>query len=145
MVVGALAKYDRLESHFAEARMRSVARRPGRAAPAGLAPARRDGFVVLSLAEVAYFRGRRQSWSTRFTRDARRFGRSTRTLAELEAELGAEFFRVNRQLPGVRRRGRRVSGRTPRASCWSSSRRRRPARSSSARTTPRGSAPWLAG
>jgi DNA-binding LytR/AlgR family response regulator len=91
-VVGALAKYDRLESHFAE-RVRGLARRLG--APRRLVARRRDGFVVLSLAEVAYFAVDDKLVDV-ITRDARRFA-VDQTLAELEAELGVEFFRVNRQ------------------------------------------------
>jgi len=91
-VVGALAKYDRLESHFAE-RVRGLARRLG--APRRLVVRRRDGFVVLSLAEVAYF-AVDDKLVDAITRDARRFG-VDQTLGELETELGAEFFRVNRQ------------------------------------------------
>jgi len=91
-VVGALAKYDRLESHFVE-RVRGVARRLG--APRRLVARRRDGFVVLSLAEVAYFAVDDKLVDV-ITRDARRFA-VDQTLAELEAELDAEFFRVNRQ------------------------------------------------
>jgi two-component system, LytTR family, response regulator len=91
-VVGALAKYDRLENHFAE-RIRGVARRLG--APRRLVARRRDGFVVLSVAEVAYFEVDDKLVDV-VTRDARRFA-VDQTLAELEAELDAEFFRVNRQ------------------------------------------------
>ena len=91
-MVGALAKYDRLESHFAE-RVRGLARRLG--APRRLVARRRDGFVVLSLAEVAYFAVDDKLVDV-VTRDARRFA-VDQTLAELEAELDAEFFRVNRQ------------------------------------------------
>lgn len=91
-VVGALAKYDRLESHFAE-RVRALARRLG--APRRLVARRRDGFVVLSLSEVAYFAVDDKLVDV-VTRDARRFA-VDQTLVELEAELDAEFFRVNRQ------------------------------------------------
>ena len=91
-VVGALAKYDRLESHFAE-RVRGVARRRG--APRRLVARRRVGFVVLSLAEVAYFEVDDKLVDV-VTRDARRFA-VDQTLAELETELDAEFFRINRQ------------------------------------------------
>jgi DNA-binding LytR/AlgR family response regulator len=91
-VVGALAKYDRLESHFTE-RVRGLARRLG--APRRLVARRRDGFVVLSLAEVAYFAVDDKLVDV-VTRDARRFA-VDQTLAELEAELDPEFFRVNRQ------------------------------------------------
>jgi DNA-binding LytR/AlgR family response regulator len=91
-VVGALAKYDRLESHFTE-RVRGLARRL--AAPRRLVARRRDGFVVLALAEVAYFAVDDKLVDV-ITRDARRFA-VDQTLAELEAELSAEFFRVNRQ------------------------------------------------
>jgi DNA-binding LytR/AlgR family response regulator len=91
-VIGALAKYDRLESHFAE-RVRGLARRLG--APRRLVARRRDGFVVLSLAEVAYFSVDDKLVDV-VTRDARRFA-VDQTLAELESELDTEFFRVNRQ------------------------------------------------
>ena len=91
-VVGALAKYDRLESHFAE-RVRGLARRLG--APRRLVARRRDGFVVLSVGEIAYFAVDDKLVDV-ITRDARRFA-VDQTLAELELELGAEFFRVNRQ------------------------------------------------
>lgn len=91
-MVGALAKYDRLESHFAE-RVRGLARRLG--APRRLVARRRDGFVVLALAEVAYFAVDDKLVDV-ITRDARRFA-VDQTLAELESELDAEFFRVNRQ------------------------------------------------
>jgi DNA-binding LytR/AlgR family response regulator len=50
---------------------------------------------VLSLAEVAYFAVDDKLVDV-ITRDARRFA-VDQTLAELEAELDAEFFRVNRQ------------------------------------------------
>jgi DNA-binding LytR/AlgR family response regulator len=91
-LVAALAKYDRLESHFAE-RVRGLARRLG--APRRLVARRRDGFVVLSLAEVAYFAVDDKLVDV-VTRDARRFA-VDQTLAELEGELDTEFFRVNRQ------------------------------------------------
>jgi DNA-binding LytR/AlgR family response regulator len=91
-VVGALAKYDRLESHFAE-RVRGLARRLG--APRRLVARRRDGFVVLAVTEVAYFAVDDKLVDV-ITRDARRFA-VDQTLAELESELDAEFFRVNRQ------------------------------------------------
>jgi DNA-binding LytR/AlgR family response regulator len=91
-VVGALAKYDRLESHFAE-RVRRLARRLG--APRRLVARRRDGFVVLALTEVAYFAVDDKLVDV-ITRDARRFA-VDQTLSELEAELDPEFFRVNRQ------------------------------------------------
>jgi DNA-binding LytR/AlgR family response regulator len=91
-VVGALAKYDRLESHFTQA-VRGLARRLG--APRRLVARRRDGFVVLPVADVAYFAVDDKLVDV-VTRDAHRFA-VDQTLAELEAELPAEFFRVNRQ------------------------------------------------
>jgi DNA-binding LytR/AlgR family response regulator len=91
-VVAALAKYDRLETHFAD-RVRRLARSLG--TPRRLVARRRDGFIVLSLADVAYFVIDDKLVDV-ITRDARRFA-VDQTLAELEAELGAEFFRVNRQ------------------------------------------------
>jgi DNA-binding LytR/AlgR family response regulator len=124
-VAGALSKYDRLESHFTE-RMRGllhawigqrpapVARsRDGATEPAGdeppngdsarsradaprrLVARRRDGFVVLSLAEIAYFVVVDKLVEV-VTRDGRRFA-VDQTLGELEHDLAAEVFRVNRQ------------------------------------------------
>jgi DNA-binding LytR/AlgR family response regulator len=91
-VAAALAKYDRLESHFTE-RVRGLARRLG--TPRRLVARRRDGFVVLPVSEVAYFAVDDKLVDV-VTRDARRFA-VDQTLAELEAEQGVEFFRVNRQ------------------------------------------------
>ncbi|HET7503760.1 MAG TPA: LytTR family DNA-binding domain-containing protein [Kofleriaceae bacterium] len=91
-VAGALAKYDRLEAHFVE-RVRHLARRLG--APRRLVARRRDGFVVLSLTEIAYFAVTDKLVDV-ITRDARRFA-VDQTLGELERDLAAEVFRVNRQ------------------------------------------------
>ncbi|HSR95838.1 MAG TPA: LytTR family DNA-binding domain-containing protein [Kofleriaceae bacterium] len=106
-VAGALAKYDRLESHFTE-RMRGLldawlgARaaplaqtREGATAPRRLVARRRDGFVVLSLAEIAYFVVVDKLVEV-VTRDGRRFA-VDQTLGELERDLADEVFRVNRQ------------------------------------------------
>jgi two-component system, LytTR family, response regulator len=115
-VAGALAKYDRLESHFAE-RMRglldawigeratgsararagasSATDAGGAGAPRRLVARRRDGFVVLSLAEVAYFVVVDKLVEV-VTRDGRRFA-VDQTLGELERDLADEVFRVNRQ------------------------------------------------
>jgi DNA-binding LytR/AlgR family response regulator len=98
-VAGALAKYDRLESHFTE-RVRGLLgewigrpSRPG--APRRLVARRRDGFVVLSLAEIAYFVVVDKLVDV-VTRDGRRFA-VDQTLGELESDLADEVFRVNRQ------------------------------------------------
>lgn len=91
-LAAALAKYDRLESHFAE-RVRGLARRLG--TPRRLVARRRDGFVVLSLAEIAYFVVVDKLVEV-VTRDGRRFA-VDQTLGELERELADEVFRVNRQ------------------------------------------------
>jgi DNA-binding LytR/AlgR family response regulator len=115
-VAGALAKYDRLESHFTE-RVRGLLGewigraaapvghggdpaeagllRPRTGAPRRLVARRRDGFVVLSLAEIAYFVVVDKLVEV-VTRDGRRFA-VDQTLGELERELAAEVFRVNRQ------------------------------------------------
>ena len=104
-VAGALAKYDRLESHFTE-RVRGLldavggrssaapARRDG-PAPRRLVARRRDGFVVLSLTEIAYFVVVDKLVEV-VTRDGRRFD-VDQTLGELERDLADEVFRVNRQ------------------------------------------------
>jgi DNA-binding LytR/AlgR family response regulator len=102
-VAGALAKYDRLASHFTE-RVRGLlgawtASPPRRGAPADgprrLVARRRDGFVVLSLAEIAYFVVVDKLVEV-VTRDGRRFP-VDQTLGELEHDLADEVFRVNRQ------------------------------------------------
>src|SRR5262245_42432406 len=96
-VAGALAKYDRLESHFT-ARVRGLREaldRPRTATPRRLVARRRDGFVVLSLDEVAYFVVIDKLVEV-VTRDARRFD-VDQTLGELERDLAGEVFRVNRQ------------------------------------------------
>jgi DNA-binding LytR/AlgR family response regulator len=141
-LAGALAKYDRLESHFTE-RMRGLVRswlgahaspvaktrdgaagrsvapsrtaadaiadgdaaagepsigdaaRPRLGAPRRLVARRRDGFVVLSLAEIAYFVVVDKLVEV-VTRDGRRFA-VDQTLGELEDDLADEVFRVNRQ------------------------------------------------
>jgi two-component system, LytTR family, response regulator len=99
-VVGALAKYDRLESHFAE-RVRGLARRLG--APRRLVARRRDGFVVLSLAEVADFAVDDKLVDV-ITRDS---SRSTRSSPSWRPS-SAPSFPGQPPVPGVRRRGRRV-------------------------------------
>jgi DNA-binding LytR/AlgR family response regulator len=91
-IAGALAKYDRLETHFTE-RVRGLARRLG--APRRLVVRRRDGFVVLALAEIAYFAVTDKLVDVT-TRDARRFA-VDQTLGELERDFAAEVFRLNRQ------------------------------------------------
>ncbi len=89
----ALARYRRLEAHFAE-RVRAVAAKMAR--PRRLLARSRDGFVTVSIDEVAYFFVDDKDVEV-FTRDGRRAG-VDRPLAELEAELAAcELFRVNRQ------------------------------------------------
>ena len=120
-VAGALAKYDRLESHFT-GRVRGLldawigsrsSTAPGDAQPAAEPPAsselarprlgaprrvvarRRDGFVVLSLAEIAYFVVVDKLVEV-VARDGRRFD-VDQTLGELERDLADEVFRVNRQ------------------------------------------------
>ena len=113
-VAGALAKYDRLESHFAarvrglrdayerqsredqdDRRQREALERPRTGAPRRLVARRRDGFVVLSLDEVAYFVVVDKLVEV-VTRDGRRFD-VDQTLGELERDLASEVFRVNRQ------------------------------------------------
>jgi DNA-binding LytR/AlgR family response regulator len=96
-VAGALAKYDRLESHFtARVRgMRDALERPRTGAPRRLVARRRDGFVVLSLDEVAYFVVVDKLVEV-VARDGRRFD-VDQTLGELERDLAGEVFRVNRQ------------------------------------------------
>jgi two-component system LytT family response regulator len=91
-IAAALVKYDRLESHFTE-RVRHLARRLG--TPRRLVARRRDGFVVLSVTEVAYFVVVDKGVEV-VTRDGRRFT-VDQTLGELERELASEVFRVNRQ------------------------------------------------
>jgi len=97
-VAGALAKYDRLESHFT-GRVRGLLdawlARPRLGAPRRLVARRRDGFVVLSLAEIAYFVMVDKLVEV-VTRDGRRFD-VDQTLGELERDLADEVFRVNRQ------------------------------------------------
>lgn len=95
-VAGALAKYRRLEAHFAGrvARLAAVVR----AAPSRrrLLARRRDGFVALALDDVAYFVVKDKLVEV-VTRAGARLD-VDRTLGELEAELDpAEAFRVNRQ------------------------------------------------
>jgi two-component system, LytTR family, response regulator len=95
-VARALAKHDRLEAHFVERardRIRELAR--DLRAPRRLVARRRDGFVVLSLDEVAYFVVDDKLVDV-VTRDARRFS-VDQTLGQLEADLAGDFFRVNRQ------------------------------------------------
>jgi DNA-binding LytR/AlgR family response regulator len=113
-IAGALAKYDRLESHFTERvrgllgawigrRSHPVAQRGARSptadspavAPRRLVARHRDGFVVLSLDEIAYFVVVDKLVEV-VTRDGRRFA-VDQALGELERDLGAEAFRVNRQ------------------------------------------------
>jgi DNA-binding LytR/AlgR family response regulator len=114
-VAGALAKYDRLESHFA-ARVRGLRDAIARSGSAGprsnaqrsgesierprtgarrLVARRRDGFVVLSLDEVAYFVVVDKLVEV-VIRDGRRFD-VDQTLGELERDLAGDVFRVNRQ------------------------------------------------
>ena len=95
-VAGALAKYDRLESHFTE-RVRGLldSARSRLGAPRRLVARRRDGFVVLSLAEIAYFVVVDKLVEV-VTRDGRRFD-VDQTLGDLERDLADEVFRVNRQ------------------------------------------------
>src|SRR5262249_29874510 len=69
--------------------------RPRLGAPRRLVARRRDGFVVLSLAEVAYFVVVDKLVEV-VTRDGRRFD-VDQTLGELERDLADEVFRVNRQ------------------------------------------------
>jgi DNA-binding LytR/AlgR family response regulator len=125
-VIGALTKYDRLESHFTErvrglldawigeraSSVRSERHAPPLAVtadeplngdsdrsrfrtPRRLVARRRDGFVVLSLAEIAYFVVVEKLVEV-VTRDGRRFA-VDQTLGELERDLADEVFRVNRQ------------------------------------------------
>jgi DNA-binding LytR/AlgR family response regulator len=89
----ALGRYQRLEQHFAE-RVREVARVIAQP-PKRLLARHRDGYITLAIDQVAYFVVDDKLVDV-VTRDARRFGLD-RTLGELEAELGGEFFRVNRQ------------------------------------------------
>jgi DNA-binding LytR/AlgR family response regulator len=96
-VAGALAKYDRLESHFtARVRgLREAIERPRTGAPRRLVARRRDGFVVLSLDDIAYFVVVDKLVEV-VARDGRRFD-VDQTLGELERDLAGEVFRVNRQ------------------------------------------------
>jgi DNA-binding LytR/AlgR family response regulator len=90
----ALARYTKLEAHFRE-RVRNIARSISRP-PRRLLVRRRDSFVALEIAHVAYFAVDDKLVDV-ITRDGQRYG-IDRTLAELEAELDpADFFRVNRQ------------------------------------------------
>jgi DNA-binding LytR/AlgR family response regulator len=90
----ALGRYRKLEAHFAD-RVRSVARAIAKP-PRRLLARRRDGFVTLSIDQIAYFVVDDKLVDV-VTRDGRKFGLD-RTLGDLEAELApSEFFRVNRQ------------------------------------------------
>lgn len=90
----ALAHYRRLEAHFAD-RVRTVAAQLARP-PRRLLARWRDGFVALSIEDVAYFVVDDKLVDV-VARDGRRL-RVDRTLGELEADLdAAAFFRVNRQ------------------------------------------------
>jgi two-component system LytT family response regulator len=90
----ALGRYRKLESHFAE-RVRAVAKAIAKP-PRRLLARRRDGFVTLSIDQIAYFVVDDRLVDV-VTRDGRKFGLD-RTLGDLEAELAtAEFFRINRQ------------------------------------------------
>jgi two-component system LytT family response regulator len=92
-LVRALGRYRKLEAHFAE-RVRAVAAKLAR--PRRLLARARDGFVTVSIEDVAYFFVDDKDVEV-FARDGRRAG-IDRPLAELEAELAAsELFRVNRQ------------------------------------------------
>lgn len=91
-VADALARCDRLESQFAE-RVRRLARRFS--AKRRLIARRRNGFVVVSVAEVAYFIIDDKRVDV-VTRDARRFA-IEQPIGDLEDELDVEFFRVNPQ------------------------------------------------
>jgi len=91
-VADALARCDRLESQFAES-VRRLARRFN--AKRRLIARRRNGFVVVSVAEVAYFAVDDKRVDV-VTRDARRFA-IEQTIGDLESELDVEFFRVNPQ------------------------------------------------
>jgi DNA-binding LytR/AlgR family response regulator len=94
-LVRALGRYRRLEAHFAT-RVRAVAAKLGsRARPRRLLARTRDGFVTIALDDVAYFFVDDKDVEV-FTRDGRRAG-IDRPLAELEAELDTDMFRVNRQ------------------------------------------------
>jgi DNA-binding LytR/AlgR family response regulator len=86
----ALARCDRLDSQFAQ-RVRRLAERFR--APHRLVARRRSGFVVVSVAEVAYFAGDDKRIDV-VTHHARRFP-IDHTLGELEGELDVAFFRVN--------------------------------------------------
>ena len=89
----ALARYRRLEEHFAE-RVRAVAKKL--VEPRRILARRRDGFVALPLEQVAYFAVDDKQADV-VTRDGQRFG-IDQTLAELEEALDpSRFFRVNRQ------------------------------------------------
>lgn len=70
-------------------------RRARLGAPRRIVARRRDGFVVLSLAEIAYFVVVDKLVEV-VTRDGRRFA-VDQTLGELEHDLADEVFRVNRQ------------------------------------------------
>jgi DNA-binding LytR/AlgR family response regulator len=95
-LAGALAKYRRLEAHFAgklDALALAVRAAPSRRR---ILARRRDGFVALQLEDVAYFVVTDKLVDV-VTRAGARLG-VDRTLGELEAELDpAEFFRLNRQ------------------------------------------------
>lgn len=89
----ALARYRRLEEHFAE-RVRAVAKKL--VEPRRILARRRDGFVALALEQVAYFSVDDKQADV-VTRDGQRF-EIDQTLSELEASLDPlRFFRVNRQ------------------------------------------------
>lgn len=94
-LAGALAKYRRLEAHFA-GRLRELGTAIARQHRRRLVVRRRDGFAAISLDDVAYFVVDDKLVDV-VTRDGKRFG-VDRALGELEAELDPdEFFRVNRQ------------------------------------------------
>jgi two-component system, LytTR family, response regulator len=89
-VADALARCDRLDSQFAE-RVRRFAQRFR--APHRLIARRRSGFVVVSVAEVAYFAGDDKQIDV-VTHHARRFA-IDHPLGDLEDELDLAFFRIN--------------------------------------------------
>lgn len=95
-VAGALAKYERLEAHFAD-------RGRGQAVARALASRQRllvrdgDRFVALPVAEIAYFVVAGGGLEVVATGGARYS--LERTLTDLESELDAgAFFRINRQV-----------------------------------------------
>jgi two-component system LytT family response regulator len=92
------ANGDAARSRIAAAGDESSNAEPARSrigAPSRLVARRRDGFVVLSLAEIAYFVVVDKLVDV-VTRDGRRFA-VDQTLGELERDLADEVFRVNRQ------------------------------------------------